>query len=686
MKISLDWLKEYIKIDLPLHRLIDKLNMIGLLVEDWDEFEGDTILDIETYANRPDTLGHLGVSREIAACLGLTLKVQEWPLLEGKEETSSLVDIQIRSPKRCPRYCGIIVKDIKVKTSPPWLLKKLEAMGLNPVNNIVDVTNYVLFSTAHPIHAFDMEKISGGQIIIRRANSGEALRSLEGEDIALSPEMLVIADEIRPVALAGVIGGEKSGVTEATRDVFIESAYFDPISIRKTGKKTGLSTDASYRFEREADISFPPQAALMAASLLTQMGGKATRGVMDVYPRPKKEKTLVLRHHRISELLDITVDKDFIIQTLSALGFGIKEEKRGIYQVKIPSFRVDIGREADLIEEIARFYGYDRIPARIPPLREMEPGFDPKRKSIDKIRQVLLHQGFDEFVNFSFSNSEKEAQFKTSHKAIEIRNPISVKASLLRTTLIPGLLDNVIWNKNRGTDGVHAFEIGNIYFLEKGKCRERLFLSLVTTGELGFLQWQEQDAITDFFHLKGTCEFLLSHLRYEPFSFQEKRHLFFEDGYALSLDYKGETIGHLGLLKEEILEALSLTDEVWAAELDLASLLDKQPQDFKYIPVAKFPTVTRDVSFIADRQTSFQALKASIENLSLPHLETFDIHDLFSGPSVPSGKVSLSLRFIFRHPKRTLQAEEVDKLQERIIKTLSDKFRIQLREGGKIDK
>ncbi len=686
MRISLDWLKEYIEIDLPLQQLIDKLNMIGLLVEDWEELKGDTILDVETYANRPDTLGHLGASREIAACLDLRLKKQDWPLSEGREKTSDLVDIMIKSPKLCPRYCGIIVQDIPVKPSPSWLLKRIEAMGLKPVNNVVDVTNYVLFSTAHPIHAFDMDAIRGKTIIIRKAETGEALRSLEGEDIALSPDMLVIADAERPVALAGVIGGEETGVTEATKNVFIESAYFDPVSIRKTRKKTGLSTDASYRFERNADLSFPPQAALMAASLLTQMGGKATRGIMDVYPRPRRGKTLILRNHRISELLDIHADGDFISKTLSALGFGIKEEKAGLYKVQIPSFRVDIEREADLIEEIARFYGYKKIPARIPPLREMEPAADPKRKSLDKLRQLLFHQGYDEFVNFSFSDPEKEAQFKTARKAIEIRNPISARASRLRTTLIPGLLENVVWNRNRGIEGIHAFEIGNIYFLEKRNSREQQFLTLVSTGIIGSPQWQEKDEITDFFHLKGTCEFLMSHLRYEPFSFQEESHPFFEDGYAVGLDYKGERIGHLGLLRKKILESYSLTDEVWAAELDLASLLQKKPQDFLYAAVTKFPSVTRDVSFIADRQVPYQAVEEAIENISLPYLEKFSLYDRFSGPSVPRGKISLSVRFVYRHPKKTLKAEEVDKLQEKIIKTLRERFHFQLRGGGKIDK
>lgn len=379
MKVSLNWIKDYIKISFSLPRLIDKLDMIGLLVESREEREGDIILDIETHANRPDTLGHLGIARELAAAFGLPLKEQKWPLAEIEQKTSDIADIQIWDDDLCPRYCGIVVRDIQVGPSPDWLRKKIEAMGSKSVNNVVDVTNYVLFSTAHPIHAFDLDKLAGGKIIVRRAKKGESLKSLDGEDIRLTSEMLVIADKVKPVALAGVIGGEGSAVGEETHDVFIESAYFDPVSIRKTGKKVSIQTDASYRFERGADISFPPHAALMAASLLSQFGGKSTKEVLDVYPKPRKNKTIVLRHNRISKLLGLEIDEDFTFRTLSSLGFQVENQQQGVWQVKIPFFRVDIEREADLVEEVARFYGYEKIPAEIPP-----PGRDRTHKRSEK--------------------------------------------------------------------------------------------------------------------------------------------------------------------------------------------------------------------------------------------------------------------------------------------------------------
>lgn len=686
MRISLDWLKDYVELDLSLPQLIEKLNMIGLMVEDWEERDSDVIFDIETYANRPDTLGHLGVARELAAGLGLRLKEQNWPLTEIDQKTSHLVDVQIWDTDLCPRYSGIIVKDIQVGPSPEWLRRRIEAMGLKPINSVVDATNYVLFSTAQPIHAFDLAKIAGKKIIVRRAKDSEVLRSLEEKDVALSAEMLVIADEKKPVALAGVIGGEESSVQEGTQDVFIESAYFDPISIRKTSKKTGIATDASYRFERGTDISFPPQAALITASLLTQLGGKATKEIVDVYPKPKKNKTIVLRHQRIFKLLGVEIDEEFTLQTLSNLGFDVEVKQGGVWQIKIPHFRVDVEREADLIEEIARFYGYDKIPAHIPPLRVLEPPPEEKRERINKLRQLLFHHGFDEALNFSFSDPEKEAMFQTGRPAIEIRNPVSTRASLLRTSMVGGLLENIVWNKNRGAEGVHLFEIGNVYFWENERSREQLALALVTTGFLGAAHWKRKSEETDFFHLKGTLESLMTHLRYEPFSFKEDDHAFFEQGYSLALSYREETIGYFGLLKKSLLDSCSLEEAVWAAELNLSLLFEKQPQSFEYTPVNRFPGITRDVSLIADQSFSYQDIKGVVEKLSIPYLKEFEIYDRFSGTSIPKDKISLSFRFVYLHPQRTLLAEEVDSFQEKIIKTLRKKFNFQLREGGKIDK
>lgn len=686
MKVSLEWIKEYVEVDIPLPSLIDKLNMIGLMVEEWEENNGDVILDIETHANRPDTLGHMGVAREIAAAFGLPFKEKDWTLATTRQKTSDLIDIQIRDEELCHRYSGIIIQNLKVEPSPDWLKKKIEAMDLKPINNVVDVTNYVLFSTGHPIHAFDLAKLRGHKIIVRQAQKGEMLKTLEGEDIALLPEMLVIADAEKPVALAGIIGGDESAVSETTLDVFIESAWFDPISVRKTSKETGIVTEASYRFERGADIAYPPRAALTAASLLTQLGGKATEGILDVYPLPRKSRVIILRRHKISELLGMDIDEDFVQNTLTNLGFHLDVQKQGMWQVEVPYFRIDIEREVDLIEEIVRFYGYDKVPSHFPPLTAPEPPPQIKRERIIKMRQLLSHQGFDEVVNYSFSEPEKEAVFLKQHKGIIIKNPISQRSSLLRTSLLGGLLENIVWNKNRGAEGVHVFEIGNVYFWDDSAASEELMLGLATTGFIGLKHMEERAEEDEFFFLKGTVEALMTHFRYEPFSFQEEDHAYFEEGFSLALVFKGEKVGLLGMLKSEILASFSLKETVYAVELNLAALFSKQPQPFQYMPVIKFPSVSRDISFLADQTVSYQDIKEHIEKLDLPYLEKFALLDRFRGPTIPEDKISLSFRFVFRHPQRTLRAKEIDDLQQEIIKNLKSIFKIQLREGGEIDK
>ena len=686
MKISVDWLKNYIDIDLPVSRLVEVLDNIGLLIEDWEEKNGDVILDVETYANRPDTLGHMGISRELAAALGLAFKEQNLPLTEADENISDLIDVQIWDEDLCPRYSGMVVKNIEVGPSPEWLIKKISAMGLKPINNVVDITNYVLFSTAQPIHAFDLAKIAGRKIIIRRAKQGEKLLSLEAKEVDLTPEMLVIADEEKPAAIAGVIGGEYTAVSESTRNVFIESAYFDPVSVRKTRKATGIQTDAAYRFERGADISFSPEAARMAASLLSQFGGKICKGIVDVYPKPRKIKTVMLRDHRVSSLLGVEIDNNYIERTLKDLGFQLDQKQPGIWQVKIPHFRIDIEREADLVEEIARFYGYEKIPIQLPPLRTLEPILDPKREKIKTLRQLLFHYGYDEVVNFSFMDPEKEEKFTPDLKPVQIRNPISTKAAYLRTTLLGGLLENVAWNKNRGAEGVHIFEIGNAFHFDNDSYKEHLMLSVVMTGLVGERHWKEKGKEASFFHLKGTCEALMTQLRYGSFSFQVENHPHFKEVGSLSLHFKGEEIGFLGAINQNILDAYLLKEDVWAAEINLSHLFEKQAQAFKYSAVVKYPSVNRDVSFIGDKNVSFEEIREVVEKLQLPNLEKFNLYDRFSGSSIPEGNVSLSFRFVFRRPDRTLQAEEVDALQEKIIGTLGARFHFQLREGGKIDK
>jgi phenylalanyl-tRNA synthetase beta chain len=684
MKISLDWLREYVAVDLPRAELADRLTMIGWVPETVEEKDGDLVFDLESYANRPDALGHLGVAREVATMLGRPLLERDWPLVDLPEATAGIADVQIESEALCPRYCGLVVRGVKVGPSPDWLRRRLEAMGLKPINNVVDVSNYVCFGTAQPIHTFDLGRIGGGRIVVRKAKRGETLVDLDGRTLDLSPDMLVIADESRPVALAGVIGGQASGITESTRDVFIESANFDPVSIRKTAKKLGLQTDASYRFERGADISFAPKGALMAASLLCAMGGRASRGLIDRFPRPPKPRTVRLRLRRVAELLGVDIPESFVVETLGRLGFRVESAARHAWHVEVPTFRVDIAREADLIEEIARFYGYDKIPAEVTPVGSFDLGVNRTRERLARVREALLAQGFDEVINWSFSDPERESAAGGGREAVAVQNPISQRASVLRTTLLPGLVENAARNLHRGLEGVHVFELGNVYAWEEEKHREDLHLGLLTTGLLPGASWADPAGETDFFILKGAVEALAEALRFEPVAFREKDHPSFEPGRALALLYKGQEVGRLGALRASFAAALGVERTAYAAEVDLEALFEKTPRAFEVVPVPKFPGVVRDLSFLLDRAVPYGEVVRVLGRLNQPLLEGFELRDRFAGGPVPADKVSLTLRFRYRHPQRTLVAEEVDRVEQEIVGQLRSALNIQLREG-KID-
>jgi phenylalanyl-tRNA synthetase beta chain len=683
MKISLDWIREFVAVEIPAPELVERLTMIGLVPETVEEKGGDLILDLETYANRPDTLGHLGVAREIGAMLGQPLLAKDWPLVERDESTADIADVQIAAEDLCPRYCGLVVRGVPVGPSPAWLARRLETMGLRPINNIVDVSNYVLFATGQPIHTFDFGRIGGGRIVVRKAQRGETLVDLDGRTLALGPDMLVIADESRPVALAGVIGGQASGITAATRDVFIESANFDPVSIRKTAKALGLMTDASYRFERGADVGFAPRAAVMAASLLTQMGGKASRGLIDRYPRPPKPRFVRLRLRRVAELLGVTVPEAAVVDVLGRLGFRPEPSNHGAWRVEVPTFRVDISREADLIEEIARFYGYDRIPSVVTPVDSFAPAVNRKRERLTRIRETLCGQGFDEVINWSFADPEREAAAASGRPPVDIQNPISNRAAVLRTTLLTGLLENAAWNLNRGLEGVHVFEAGNVYYwAAEEEHGEDLHLGLLSTGLLPGAGFGAGSAETGVQVIKGAVEAVFEALRFDPVAFRKQDHPSFAPGLTLRVFYKGQEVGTLGQLRRDFAAAVAVERPVYAAEIDLTALFEKTPRPFQYQPVPKLPGVVRDLSFFLDASSAYGEVAQVLGRLNQPLLEGFELVDRFAGESVPEGRVSLTFRLRFRHSQRTLVAEEVDRAVHEIVAQLRSALDIRLREGS----
>jgi phenylalanyl-tRNA synthetase beta chain len=401
----------------------------------------------------------------------------------------------------------------------------------------------------------------------------------------------------------------------------------------------------------------------------------------DIHPRLRKAKEIVLRRKRVADLLGVEIGEEFIGRTLEALGFELRGRQEGVWRVRVPFFRVDIEREADLIEEIARFYGYDKIPSVVPDVAVLEPvASDGER--LRKLGERLFHYGFDEVINPSFADPAAEAVLATGRRAVEIRNPISVKASSLRTTLLGGLLENAAWNRNRGLDGVHIFEVGNVYSWNEDCTVEDLTLCLLSTGPLGPASWAAKPRPADLFHLKGAVESALGALRYDPILFVEAGHPFFDDDAALVLRYKGDAVGRMGRVRESVLGISGVRGPVFAAEIDLGVLFGKQPRPFEYVPLPKFPAVVRDLSFLVERTVPYREIKAAIEKLGVAHLEEFGVVDHYAGDSIPRDRKSLSLRFTYRDSKATLTTEDVDKAEQKIVKALAAAFKIQLREGG----
>jgi phenylalanyl-tRNA synthetase beta chain len=683
MKISLEWLNDFIDLDLSPARMMDALEEIGLSIEGWEDTDHGVILDAVPQFNRPDLMGHLGIARELAAKLDLPLKENDWSALEGEDPTAEAVAVQVWEEKLCPRYSGVVIREIAPGPSEEWLQARLRSMGLKPINNAVDAANYVLFATGHPLHVFDLDRIAGEKIIVRKAKKAETMTSLDGRELTFDGDELIIADDRAPLALAGIAGGRTSAVSEETSDIFIESAVFDPASIFKTSQKFRLSTEASQRFVKGVDVSFTPQAVRMAASLICRSGGRTTRGLLDIYPAPPPERTLVFRRRRIEELLGTEVADEYVETLFKRLGLQVEKQQPDSWRIRVPLNRMDIAKETDLVEEIGRFYGYEQIPSRIHPIAIYPPQTDPLAEKKENLRQILFHHGLDEVVNSGLVEGEMQSHFGcTGRSPVSLENAIFSKRWELRTSLLTELMGTLARNINREREGVHIFEMGHIHFLEDEKREERLSLGLASSGLIGYPHWRDKPRQTDIFYIKGISESLLSQLGYGAFSFVRGERNGCQRDTCLLLRYKGQQVGYLGGVSRAVCDYFSIKEPVWVAELDLSRLFEKQPQRFKMNLKTRFPSVSRDVSFVGGRDVLYQDIRDTIGRMKVPCLESFALVDRFIGKPVPEDKVSLSFRFVFRHPKKTLLAEEVDEFLKTIIDGLRAAHNFMPREGG----
>ncbi|TAM80611.1 MAG: phenylalanine--tRNA ligase subunit beta [Acidobacteria bacterium] len=683
MKVSLNWLKEFVEVPVDARRLKADLVSLGLNAESFQAVGGDVVFEVEITANRPDCLSHYGVAREVAAFYRRRLAQLDFTCKEIAVPASTEASIEILNPELCPRYCGRVVRDVQVKPSPEWLVQRLEAVGQRSINNVADVTNYVLMELGHPLHAFDLIRLEERKVVVRSARQGEQLRTLDGVNRTLSASDLVIADSAHPVALAGVMGGEGSGISDHTHTVLLESAWFDPGSIRRTSKSQGLHTEASHRFERGADIEMAPLALDRAAILISQLaGGKILRGVIDVYPVPRRRTHIDLRRKEIQRLLGAEVSWEVVERVLRALNF--KVERRGTegWRVTPPLSRLDVNREVDLIEEVARHYGYNRLPARVRPAPPRLGTEEIRNKEI-RISGMLAALGYREIIPSAMVDPAENARF-TDRPPVVLENPLSQDASAMRSSAVPSMLHTIKWNLDRLRSDLRLFEMGKVYSArEKGLPDERRVLVLGATGksEPPFVHGTEPEI--GFFDLKGDLEQLLScfdlpRLRFEPFSV-----CYLEDGQAGRFVAADATIATFGRLNEDLARGYKLRQAVFVAEVDLDALLRVALKQNSFKAISKFPQVERDFSLVLPCTTEYGRLEHTIQGLgieeiqSLAPIERRSSEELPAG-TIPTGHASLLLRVTFQSPTRTLASDDVEVHSQRIISAL-DALGVQIR-------
>jgi phenylalanyl-tRNA synthetase beta chain len=671
MKISLNWLKEFVAVPAEPRQLKRDLTMLGLGVESFASVGDDWVFEVEVTTNRPDCLSHYGVAREVATLYHKPLKRLEVAVKESGAGAAGEISIEIADPDLCARYCGRVVQNVQVKPSPEWLQRRLEAVGQRPINNVADVTNYALMELGHPLHAFDLARIRQRKIIVRRARAGENLRTLDGFERTLTSDHLVIADGLRPVALAGVMGGEDSEISSSTRAVLLESAWFEPVSIRCTAKAHGMHTEASHRFERGADIQMAPVALDRTAALIAQLaGGEILRGMIDVYPRPPLREDLVLRRSEIFRILGAEVPWEDVERILRSLGF--QTERRGTegWRVTPPSFRLDVTREVDLVEEVARHFGYDCLPARLrpaPPRVERDIG----REKDLTVSAKLIGLGYREIIPPSMVDPEENARF-TDRPPVVLANPLSQEASALRSTSVPSMLQALRWNLDRGQDDLRFFEVGKTYTSRaQGLPEEQRVLTLGLCGHRRRASVHDSERPLDFFDLKGDLEALLAAFEIGGLLFEPDGCRYYEAGLSGRFVAGAQTLAVFGQLSRDIAREYKLRQPVWLAEADCERLLALPLKARAFTPFSKFPVVERDFSLVVPEQVPYRRLEEAVRGLGLDAIQSLRPADVFRGGSIGASHYSLLLRITFQSPSRTLTSEEIAEASQRVLAALA---------------
>jgi len=695
MLISYNWLRELTGTALTPGELRERLTMVGLAIDAVEEIEGDSVLDVEVPSNRPDCLSHIGIAREVAVIDKSKVQSPKSRVFNAERKASEFTSVEINDPELCPRYAARIVRGVKIGPSPEWLMKRLGEIGQRPINNVADITNYVLHETGQPLHAFDLSTLAEHRIVVRRANAGEKLKTLDGVERQLDPEMLVIADAVVPVALAGIMGGLDSEISESTTDVLIESAYFNPDSVRRTARKLGMDTEASRRFERGADCENVLNAQARCVELICQIaGGVATEDVIDLYPVPSPARRVKFRPARVESLTSVQVHESEMTRILLALGFaGGDANPEGSQSFVVPSWRVDVSVEEDLIEEVVRHVGYDKIASELPP-SNMSGEYQPTETSRRRLRSALQSQGFDEAISFSFIDAANDGLFELipSHGGevgnetlVSLNNPILEGATRMRPTLLPGLLEAVRHNLNHGNRNVSLYEIGRVFagsMASSGSSElpielpiERDALALIAHGGARSEGHAEAQRELDFYDLKGALEAALSAMNLGPLkvTMADFKHLRAGQSAQLALG-DGSAIGSIGRLSESIASSYKFRQPVYLAEVDLTALLGSAARQVRYKPLPRFPSVVRDVTLLVGRDVAFADLLAAADSRDVTDYAGTKLVGTYEGKNIPEGNRSVTLRIEYRSSEGTLRDETVEERHRSLVDSLVEKF------------
>lgn len=643
----------------------------------------DYVLEIGITPNRPDALSHIGIARELSAITRKKFVLPKIDIVESEDKIEKYLKVEILNEKDCPRYCARMVRNVKVKESPQWLKNYLLNVGIRPINNVVDVSNFVMLELGQPLHTFDAKFVEGGKIIVKNADDGEKFITLDGKERILDSSMLMICDAKKKIAIAGVMGGANSEISENTKDVIIESAYFNPKSIRRTSKKLGLGSESSYRFERGVDYKNTLFAANRAAQLITELaGGEIIGGYIDENPVRFDDVVIELRISRTNKILGTDLNRDEIADILQRLGISVQKSNGDILLCTIPQYRPDLTREIDLIEEVARIYGYDKIAgdSRV----SFEISVDKFQYLYeDKVKDILTGYGLFEVMNNSLL-SEEEANFNDL-KSVKILNPISQELSNLRTSLVPGLLKTVSLNHRFGEFDLQLYEIGKVMIAKKEKVEtvddyvELEKLGICLTGKLVDKNWKEKAIQADIFYLKGLVEALLERLSLDNVNFSS---YYASENEFYSIEIKvfidKTYIGSLYKMNDSYLKKFDIEKPVYIAELDLGIMKSFKSRVVSFKKLSNYPKVDRDISFFVDNNVPYETIEQTIWKVSDKLLINVYLFDLYFDPQ-KSDKKSLAIRLEFQSYEKTLTNEEIDQRVNKIISTLETELNVEMR-------